>query len=101
MPYRGDAASAWRRKLEQPSGLDWSAGGVHVGDRHAEVGLVDAELPLDGLAGEADLATRDDAARGNASLCELLLDGVRGLHVGRADEIAHRPAGDEALLCCL
>ena len=49
--------------LEQPGERDDRALVVgHVVEEHAEVGLVDAELPLDRLRGRADLAADDAGA---------------------------------------
>ena len=49
----------------------------HVVEQHPEVGLVDAELGLDGGRGQPDLAAHDTAPAATRARADALLDGVR------------------------
>ena len=63
--------------LDQPAcGNGFAIADGHVGKQHAEVGLVNAELGLDGQRGEADLAADQTPACGQCAFGVVVLDGV-------------------------
>ena len=69
-------------------------GVVHVVEQDAEVGLVDAQLGLDGRRGEPDLATDHASAGGRPVSVQPILDGIGRDDVVRPDEIPDGPARD-------
>jgi hypothetical protein len=63
----------------------------HVGEQHAEVGLVDAERALHGRCGQPDLGAHRAAAGGEPGVDLGALHGVRGLDVaGREKAVPQR-----------
>jgi hypothetical protein len=70
-----------------------AVGEGHVGEEHAEVGLVDAKLPLDRAGSEPDLASHQARATLEAALGVDVLHGIGIVrrHAGKA--IAQRRDG--------
>ncbi len=86
-------------------GLDELAGGDvpavghgHVGKQHAVVGLTDAELPLHGERGQADLAADQLAPFGEPALGVELLGGVGLIDGPGREHLAHRRHGRACLV---
>jgi hypothetical protein len=84
--------TAARPSCRRPDSQPHCKGAAPIG----EVRLADAELTLDHLGCQPDLATGDPAAAGQRLPGEQLLDGVPGGHVAGTDQITDRSAGRAA-----
>jgi hypothetical protein len=72
---------------------------AHVGEQHAEVRRVDAELLLNRLRGETDLAPDEAPALFQRMLGVRVLNGVCGVHAAGRQLLADRRDGVAALRC--
>ena len=69
----------------------------HVGEQDAEIRLIDAELRLNRLGRQANLATGDAATRCNPMIRVERLNRVGAVDIGRLQTIAQRCDGPRAV----